>query len=188
MPTVTNGTIEFERQLRPADYENKRAKVTLSFAVDDNDDPATAMAIVADLAWAQVFKTLRKPETAPVAPPAQSAPKPAVTKPPAAVKPAVVEPTAPEQPPAVEQDQREQNSEPQEPEGSILPVVTDQEIDKVIFGARGRGVSPEQIKAEIYKATGVVGQSVKTLDQEKRPAFVETIKALHPATTAEAAQ
>lgn len=182
MPTITNGVIEFERVTRPADFESKRVKVTLSFAVDDDDDddPETAMAIVADMAWAQVFKTLRKSETATAAPLAS---KPAVVKPPAAAKPVVVvEPamTNGGTPSAVV-------VEP-EPEGSILPLVTDAEIDKAIFGARGRGVSPEQIKAEIYKATGVVGQSVKTLDQEKRPAFVDTIKALHATTAAEAAQ
>lgn len=186
MPTITNGVVEFERQLRPADYENKRVKVTLSFAVDDDDDPETAMAVVADMAWAQVFKTLRKPETATAAPPAQPAPKPAVVKPPAAVVKMDAAEAAQNAMDGL--DDRAIKQATVEPEGSILPLVTDAEIDKVIFGVRGRGVSPEQIKAEIFKATGVVGQSVKTLDQEKRPAFVDAIKALHATTAAEAAQ
>jgi hypothetical protein len=38
MPTVTNGSVEYSRNVKVADYENKALKVCWSFIVDDGED------------------------------------------------------------------------------------------------------------------------------------------------------
>lgn len=56
--TITNGTVEYERTVRPADFESKKAKVSLSFAVEDGSDPAPVVAKVMDMAVAEVHRRL----------------------------------------------------------------------------------------------------------------------------------
>ncbi len=62
---VTNGVVEYGRVTKPADYESKSAKVSLSFAVDDGADPAEVTAKVFDMAVAEVHRRLGLPVVGP---------------------------------------------------------------------------------------------------------------------------
>lgn len=64
---VTNGIVEYERVVKPADYESKRFKVSLSFAIDDGADAAAATAKIGDLVVAEVHRRLGLPAPAAVA-------------------------------------------------------------------------------------------------------------------------
>jgi hypothetical protein len=56
--TITNGTVAYERNVRPADFESKKASVTLSFTVEDGSDPAPVVAKVFAMAVAEVHRRL----------------------------------------------------------------------------------------------------------------------------------
>lgn len=56
--TVTNGIVEYARTTRPADFESKNAKVTLSFVVEEGSDPAPVVAKVMDMAVGEVHRRL----------------------------------------------------------------------------------------------------------------------------------
>lgn len=187
MSVVTNGSVEIERSLRPADYENKKAKVSLSFAIEEGEDAAAVVERVAAMAHDRVMAMLRRPET--VAPPVATfngvplvkddeskKPYHGAMPPPAAAQ----EPTAaPNPPPAASQ-----NTPATVPEtaattsAEAAPTITDAQLDTAVFDARGRNVTPEQIKGVILTFTGQPGVSMKALGQEQRPAFLAAIKAL----------
>jgi len=162
--TVTNGSVECERVRCPADFESKRAKVMLSFAVDAGEDVSAIIANVGELAKHRVLMMVGE---APAPVPAR------VARPPkAAVEPAPVPvQELPDLTVAV-------------PDGSSTDepkVITDAMLDAAIKKARAGNVSPDQIKTAILGFTAQPGVSVKSLDQEQRPLFIAKIEALHPA-------
>src|SRR5229473_690271 len=63
MSTITNGTLVVERVLRPADFESKRASVSLSFAIEEGEDAEAVVERVGQMAHAQVMGLVRRPET-----------------------------------------------------------------------------------------------------------------------------
>lgn len=69
MFTITNGTVEYARSTRPADYEKREAKVVLTYNVDEGTDPQAAMRAVFEMAVSEVhgrvgLSTLTAPEIA----------------------------------------------------------------------------------------------------------------------------
>lgn len=76
---ITNGTVTFERTIRPADFESKKASVTLSFALDadgKDGDGGEAIDRVGDLARHHALNMLGIMESRPEAPPMeQTVPK-----------------------------------------------------------------------------------------------------------------
>jgi hypothetical protein len=58
---ITNGTVEYGRNVKVADFENKSAKVSLSFGVEDGMDPLLATSLVFDMAVAEVHRRLGLP-------------------------------------------------------------------------------------------------------------------------------
>lgn len=166
--TVTNGTVEFERVVRPADFESKRVKVSLTYAIGEDTDAATVAAAVGDMAHAEVMRMLRKPETkvVPAAKPVAEPPKGATSPPPPADPPPAAEP-------------------PSLPAAEEKPI-TDDELNTLFKQARARGVSGDQIKKEVNKLVAQPGMLSYTLDQPKRAVLVDAIKALKPAEAAAA--
>jgi len=82
--TVTNGTVEYSRTIRPADFESKVSRATLSFNIAEGSDPAVVLAKVSAIAKEQVHAELGlphnrglTPENRPqvVAPPAETGEK-----------------------------------------------------------------------------------------------------------------
>lgn len=55
---ITNGQVTFERSVRPADYETKRAVVNLSFNVDDGEDASEVIDEVGNLARRRALKMI----------------------------------------------------------------------------------------------------------------------------------
>lgn len=153
MMTITNGTVELERSVRPADFETRRVRVSLSYTVDDGADPAAITAAVGDMAFAEIWRQLRRSETArPAASPKEDHQQEHVVAPDPAVPP-------------VEED---------------APTITDAHLVAAVTKARGRKISPEQIKGVRDSFVEQVGMSMTTLPQEKRPAFVAALEALSP--------
>lgn len=64
--TITNGTVEYERVTRPAEFESKRAKATLFFVVDDDVPYTITLQGAMDAAQARVHVTLGLPAVPPV--------------------------------------------------------------------------------------------------------------------------
>lgn len=83
---ITNGTVTFERTLRPADFESKKASVTLSFAIDvDGNDENESVVIdrIGGLARQSCLGMLGLVEQPPKALPAHELPGAVVPTPPA---------------------------------------------------------------------------------------------------------
>lgn len=162
---ITNGVVEFERVARPADFESKRAKVSLSFAIADGEDAASVSARVGDMAAVEVYRLLARPEKVePVKPP--------VTKPPPAAT-EVKTPTVPD--PIADAPTVVSTVEEAAP-----PAVTDAHLDAAVRKARERTVTPDQIKAAILGYTKQPGVSMKSLDPPARAALVAALDALKP--------
>jgi len=194
MSTITNGTVEFERVLRPADFESKRVKVTLSFAVGDDEDPAAATARVGDMAHAEIFRMLAKKEQAvsavvkppKVEPPREVAQENPTTNPDAATAdqsiktatpatttsdpPVVVEPVAPSTAPIGDASPSD-----------IVEVAnpTDAELQAACQRARSRGCTPDQLKELIATMVPQPGMRVVHItDPAGRAAALAKIDAL----------
>ncbi len=157
---ITNGVVEFERVVRPADFESKRVKVSLSFAVDDGEDAAVASARVGDMAHVEVFRMLRKAETANAAPVQATKTPAAVVKLPEAAPEVAPEPTP--------------EAEPE------TPPVTDEDFNRVFRTLRAAGIDGEIIKKTVTAHTGNPGIKSYALDQAARPPLVADLKALKP--------
>lgn len=205
MPTVTNGTIEYERVVRPADFESKRFKVSLSFAIDDGSDPAAATAQVADLAVAEVHRRLgiksvevwkeaeaeadredgkKRNATMEIVPTA--ADPLAITEPAQAVPEENPPMTAVVEKPASEIAATAAPSETDplaitEPEPvaeadiSDKPL-SDKDLHAAIHQAMGHKVANAEVKKVIAEFTGKPGMSVTLVPQEKRRAFVAAMQ------------
>lgn len=79
MTQITNGTVTFERNRKTADYEGKRASVSLSFVIPEGEDPEAAIASIGLRAMLQAFTMVgeQAPQQAAAVPPTQPAPAPA---------------------------------------------------------------------------------------------------------------
>jgi flagella basal body P-ring formation protein FlgA len=162
---VTNGVVEFERVTRPADYESKRGKVSLSFAVEDSEDAEAVVERVGAMAMRRALTMVGEVLQGEVVQPRR------VTKtPPKPVTEEVPDPTVPG---AEAVSDAVSTSTVEE-----LKPVTDAMLDAAVHKARAKNIMPDQIKAEILKFTGQPGVSMKSLDQEKRPLLIAAIEAL----------
>ena len=171
---VTNGTVEFERVTRPADFESKRGKVVLSFTIDEGEDAEAVVGRVGEIAIARALSMVgEKPVQAPPREVVAKAPKPPVV--------VAQEPTAAATPPA-EADTASGSSapveaDPAQPESAPAPI-TDQQITDAINAALGKGVQGPDIRKTVDRVVGIVGASVYSLGNEKRQEAVDAIAAL----------
>ncbi|MGE3279713.1 MAG: hypothetical protein AB7H90_03355 [Alphaproteobacteria bacterium] len=195
MILVTNGTIEYGRTVKPADYENKSAKVTLSFAVEEGSDPATVISTVYDIAVAEVHRRLglaAPVNTAKVETPkriagqdkkeAAAAPQPDPISVPA---PTAAETAAPSSAPPATATHVEA-SDPlaitaPEPAPVTPAVITDVDLRVAAAQAVERKVPVTAIHGLTHKYTGVVGKSMTEIPQEQRPDFLKELKELRAA-------
>jgi hypothetical protein len=159
---ITNGSVTFERVTRPADYESKRASVTLSFAVDEQDNARLAMRQVGNMARDEALRLVGEKAERPVEAivvPSGGEPTIEVVQP---VK--TVTEARPIQPAQV--DPAPSAPSPGAPSAMAAVSVqqpTDDEIRKAIEAKRVTGVPPEAIKAVTAKYVSTVGASYKTI-------------------------
>jgi hypothetical protein len=73
---VTNGTVEYSRMVRPADFEHQTFKVSYSFVVNEGEDHAAVTAEIADEAVAIVHGRLGLAAKAPAKAPVQETQEP----------------------------------------------------------------------------------------------------------------
>lgn len=179
--TVTNGTIEYSRTVRPADFESISAKVVLSFAVEEGSDPAVVVAKVHDIAVAEVHRRVglskpkavgssaAKPSIAPVENPTVAAPV-ASTKPePSAEANATISPD----PASIVEPETVPEAEP-------TPVtITDKELHSAVNLAVEKKVPAQAIRKLTAEFTGEVGKSMTLIPQEARQAFLAKLKELY---------
>ncbi len=184
---ITNGIVEFQRQRRTADYEHKKATVSLSFVVNDGENPDDEITNVAARAVAQALSMVgeKSPAKLAVEPASKPEPKPVqrtpkivevVELPEPTVAPAVEEPQPPK--PAVE--------EPQSPKPAVeepQPEITDAMLQQACARKNEELMSKGEpagirIKQLIVSMTGDPLKPVYTLDQTKRAEFIKRLKAL----------
>ena len=160
--TITNGTVEYGRVTKPADYESKSAKVMFGFAVAEGADPAAITDHVMSLAVAEVHKRLGLAiENDDAYRRGMQAQRDVATQ--AAVAHNMTQLSV---------------GVPPEPAITNGNVITDADMDAVVAELVGGGVTPTQVKTVIVEFTGMPGQSMRTLDQAKRSAFVTALKVL----------
>jgi hypothetical protein len=195
--------------MRPADFESKQAKVTLSFTVEDGSDPAPVVAKVFDMAVAEVHRRLGlltqadKHEIGEAAaaailpsmrkrakaPPAEVEVKPAgepvetVLGPPQGVKegdPIVTKVHGVDVDPAAIGD----------PEAASEPVVyTDRQLrDAVVYAIGEKKIRNRAITDLIIEFTNppgtpegerVPGKNIPMIEQDRRGGFLDRLKALY---------
>lgn len=183
--TVTNGTVEYARTTRPADFESKQAKVTLSFNIEDGSDTGAVVANVFDLAVAEVHRRLG------LAPVQQQSVKRQAKPAPAAEVPAENPPVSPAEtggadhanagaPSAASDDPTEIEIPETEPKEREPIQITDKDLQHAIHLARQAHVAGKQINEVTLSITGVVGKGYSTLTQEQRVEWLARVKALHP--------
>lgn len=198
---ITNGTCEYGRTTRPADFESKSAKVSLSFAIEDGSDPEGAVSKVMDMCIAEVHSRLGltslpavavNPVTgqhmaAKVELPKVEKPKPAA-KPPVEVP--VINPTVPaaslgsSAPPSTATLATANDplaiEDPGEEEPKSLEI-SNKEIQAAARQTMERGVSYDKVKALIEELHGgTVGKSMTLFDQPTRVVYLKRLKELQP--------
>lgn len=194
--TITNGTVCYERNVRPADFESKKASVTLSFAVAEDSDPAPVVTKVMDLAVSEVHRRLG------IAVPAGQQPAPVMEADKgkriqrAKVPPAEVPAGNASSPhgsiataftPAVADDPAAIG----DPEAGILeltkeqevPVVTDKQLrDAVNYAVGEKKVATKAIVDLISEFNDrVPGKNIPAIAQDRRSDFLARLKALYNA-------
>ena len=205
MPTITNGSVEIERQVRPADYESKKVKVALSFVIDEAEKAEHVIEHVAAMAHDHVMAALKRVEsvvagkkepTAAVNPPstvssgspASPGPSDVVSSTPAASLGAVA---AAVSAPAASAASGSVTS----PAPSSTPsVVTDAQVMETIQAVLNRaGADKEAVNRKVVdtigEVAGAVGGSYRTIpaDDPRRSQLIDKLNALVPVASAQAA-
>lgn len=165
---ITNGQVEFERVTRPADFESKRAKVVLSFAIADGEDAEAVVANVGEMAKRRAL-TLVGEVQAPAAKPAARPPKAAEE-----IPPNLDLMVPPQTPTGSDTSTVEGNSQ------SASPDVTDAVLKAAFIAARERHVTGDQINEAVFRHTQIVGAKSHTLDltDPRRRLLLADIEAL----------
>lgn len=165
---ITNGQVEFERVTRPADFESKRAKVVLSFAIADGEDAEAVVANVGEMAKRRALTLVGELN------PAQARKEQTVaSRPPKAAE----EAPNPQMPTGSDTSTVEGNSQ------SALPdekPVTDAVLKAAFIAARERHVTGDQINEAVFRQTQIVGAKSHTLDltDPRRRLLLAEIEAL----------
>lgn len=162
---ITNGQVEFERVMRPADFESKRAKVVLSFAIADGEDAEAVVANVGEMAKRRALTMVGELN------PAQARKEQTVaSRPPKAAE----EAPNPQTPTGSDTSTVEGNSQ------SASPDVTDAVLKAAFIAARERHVTGDQINEAVFRQTQIVGAKSHTLDltDPRRRLLLAEIEAL----------
>lgn len=194
--TITNGSVEYERNVRPADFESKKAKVVLSFVIEEGSDPAPVVAKVMDMAVAEVHRRLAlttdypqvdvakvaeavatkkrakaPPAEVPVENPTDAAISAGSTKPSAVPVPATtsIDPAAIGEPEPIDLAKV----------GTVIPPIADKDLHAAVQIAIEKKVLAAAIRAATQAITGNPGQSMTTIGQDRRPEFLTAIRQLY---------
>lgn len=198
---ITNGTVEIERVLRPADFESKRVKVALSFAIDEAEEAAHVIEHVGQMAHDKLMGMLHRVEsrlygTSPAAAAlpevkaenAAKAEKLAAGPTLGAVATAVSAPTTTTTTPSGSDTSNvAAGNPPASPEPA--PAITDAQVLASIQAVAGRfqgSYDPDMVKKVIWKHAGAVGASYTTIPatDPRRQALLDELNAMKPAPAA----
>lgn len=187
---ITNGTVEIERQVRPADYESKKVKVALSFAIDEAEKAEQVIEHVASMAHDHVMAALKRVESVVAGkrePTAAVNPPPVVTIPQTpslgAVAASVSAPVPVEKPTGVVASVSGSSS-----------IITDAQVLEVIQAVLNRaGADKEAVNRKVVdtisEMVGAVGASFRSIpaDDPRRGQLIDKLNSLVPvAATAQA--
>lgn len=190
MGRMTNGEITYSETRKIAEYENKTAKVSLSFAFDDGEDYDTIISGIQEQAKHRVLVMLglAKPEKAveakkveePADEPAEEAPKPKRGRPKVAKAPVEVAEDEPADEPAeeveevVEDDLSDLDGETEAVE------ITDVDLTTAIAKRKAKmtEAGDEDCGVKLRKLIGKYAPKIPAIPQDKRADFLEKLKAL----------
>lgn len=197
---ITNGTVEIERQVRPADYESKKVKVALSFAIDEAEKAEHVIEHVAAMAHDHVMAALKRVETAVIGkkePTATPVPTPLVSAS-AAPTPAPVASPANVSLGAVAAAVSGASSPPGSTATVSTPaapsvVITDAQVLETIQAVLNRaGADKEAVNRKVVdtigEVVGAVGVSFRTIpaDDPRRGKLIDKLNDLVPVASAQA--
>ncbi len=199
---ITNGTMTIEESRKLADYENRKASVSLSFGIEEGEDLDAVLAKVRVLATLQVATILGR--AAPVETVSNVGDKPKTVKRPPTGDTVVGEAHPPVNPfaPTISGSPASGGAEGITPTatsddagfaatstlGSPAPVgetevaadlVTDDALMKACQRTTARLRDPAPTKATIQKFVDKKGMGVITIRQEKRAAFIKALDAIN---------
>ena len=205
MGHITAGTISYGETRKIADYENKTAKVELSFAVADGEDPNGVIDEVIALAKAKFVemmtdKKVDVPKPAPISAPATPAVVDTPSTPPAAAEvsvprrgrppkqvlvPKVVEKTpefTPGPDPEIigEPEPKQVGLEDLIDPAPAVEEVPDGVLTKLVSETFGRTKDANAIKALAEKFGIPKGTAIVQMAQDKRAAFLDALSKLQP--------
>lgn len=190
--TVTNGTVEYERVVRPADFESKRFRVSFSFAVEEGADFEKATAIVGNAAQAEVHRRLGLNPSQPAALPAVVAPVQEVAQPAPAGKrtrksAASADTSTAAASPASSDAASLEDDEPSPTTGAPTTPpsgsesggseISDKDLGDALQKTRMKGVTAQQLREAIQS----YAERMSEIPQDKRDAFLKTLEGLQPA-------
>jgi hypothetical protein len=165
---ITNGSVTFGRSIRPADFENKRAEVTLAFVVEEGETPEEAITKAGEMAQRHCMELLRKPESIEAKSEQRDTSR-------AATHPAVMDEEAKAS--LAQAAKADTGFDPlEEDDGDKPDDVTDADLMRYVTEARARGVTPEQIKKLISRHVAKPGMPLISIPMPKRWAFVEALR------------
>jgi hypothetical protein len=197
MAQITGGSVMFGRVVQPAQYESKKAEVTLTFAIGEGEGHAGMLDMVAKEARAKALELvgLKAPvgEPTPKAETEQASPAataPAAGKPPKAAKTAKTEAS-----PKVEHPKGEVTVEEvkqlisTDPENRAAPDDLDELADKPVtisddaIEAAGHAKAKKigegggsRVRVLRDKYTGTSHKTLRDIPQEKRAAFLKELE------------
>lgn len=205
MTKILGGEVTYERSVKVADYENKKASVKLTFGIEEGTPAAETSFYIAQVTSAardHVEGVLGLKKIA-VAPPVKAETVPAPAAAPtdkdklaaAAAKPAEApKPVRARAPRVVEQAKE---SEPAKPAPAVDPLadlnedfgadpataapITDKELSEHCSAINGKIKNPVLIRQLIGKYTGPKPANAQNIPAESRAKFVAELKTLQPA-------
>jgi hypothetical protein len=165
---VTNGTVEYSRMVRPADFEHQTFKVSYSFVVNEGEDHAAVTAEIADEAVAIVHGRLGLAAKAPAKAPVQETQEPkGKARSRRGSAPETVE--AQEQPPAAATSPSVMDDEPAAP-----AEITDKQLTDALTKAKAKGANKDQLKEAITS----FAPRMTEIPQDRRAAFIGVLDSL----------
>lgn len=173
---LQGGTIEYAETRKIAEYENKTAKVILTFSFEGAKDPDDLLDQIMQNAKVRVHTALGIKSTIEL--PTRGPGRPPKAKPAEEPKPEPKKASKPAEPKDEDADLFEDAGEEVDETEADVPEITDQELTDAVKAKAAETKDPERLKKFIWDAVGKQGASVRQLPQDKRAAFLKQLAKL----------